>query len=81
MAQRGKRLAPGQAYSGRRPDISVINLSMLREDVELLRHYSGGKRCGAFVAGLVREYHGKQSEKSRLQAVLHTALEGTTTAV
>jgi hypothetical protein len=81
MSQRGKRLAPGQTYSGRRPDISVINLSMLREDIELLRHYSGGKRCGAFVAGLVREYHGKQLEKQRLQAALQTALEGTTTAV
>lgn len=81
MGQKGKRLAPGESYAGRREDVSVINLSMLREDVELIRHYSGGKRCGAFIAGLVREYHGKQLEKSRLQAILHTALEGTTTAV
>ena len=34
MGQRGKRLAPGQSYAGRREDVSVINLSMLREDVE-----------------------------------------------
>jgi hypothetical protein len=78
MAQRGKRLAPGQGYSGRRPDIAVINLSMDREAVELLRLYSGGKKTGAFVAGLVREYHGKQQEKRRLQDALQTALEGTT---
>jgi len=78
MGQRGKRLAPGQSYSGRRPDIVVINLSMPREDVELLRHYSGGKKTGAFVAGLVREYHGRQEEKMRLRDVLQTALEGTT---
>lgn len=81
MGQKGKRLAPGESYAGRREDVSVINLSMLREDVELIRHYSGGKRCGAFIAGLVREYHGKQLEKSRLQAILRTPLEGTTTAV
>lgn len=81
MAQRGKRLAPGQTYSGRRPDIAVINLSMPREDIELLRYYSGGKKTGAFVAGMVREYHGKQLEKQRLQTVLQTVLEGTTTAV
>jgi hypothetical protein len=81
MGQRGKRLAPGQSYAGRREDVSVINLSMLREDVDLLRHYSGGKRCGAFVAGLVREYHGRQLEKLRMQDALRNMLEGTTTAV
>ena len=73
---RGSRLAPGQAYKGRRPDIAVINLSMDREAVELLRFYSGGKKTGAFVAGLVREYHGRQLEKRRLQEALQTALEG-----
>lgn len=78
MAQRGKRLAPGQAYSGRRPDIAVINLSMQRDDIELLRHYSGGKKTGAFVAGLVREFHGRQEEKMRLRDALQTALEGAT---
>jgi hypothetical protein len=81
MGQRGKRLAPGQAYAGRRADIAVMNLSMDRESAELLRHYSGGKRCGAFVAALIREYHGKQLEKQRWHAVLQTALEGSTTAV
>ena len=81
MGQRGKRLAPGQSYAGRREDVSVINLSMLREDVELIRHYSGGKRCGAFIAGLVREYHGKQLEKLRMQDALRNMLEATTNAV
>jgi hypothetical protein len=79
MGQRGKRLAPGQAYAGRRPDISVINLSMLRDDAELLRHYSGGKKMGMFVAGLVREHHGKQLEKQRLQAALQSVIEESTT--
>jgi hypothetical protein len=81
MGQRGRRLTPGEPYAGRRADIAVINLSMDRESVELLRQYSGGKRCGAFVAGLVREHHGRQLEKLRMQDALRNMLEGTTTAV
>ena len=81
MGQRGRRLTPGEPYAGRRADIAVINLSMDRESVELLRQYSGGKRCGAFVAALIREYHGRRLEQQRVQAVLQTALEGVTTAV
>jgi hypothetical protein len=53
---------------------------MPREEAELVRSYAGGKKMGMFVAGLVRDYHTKRIERQRLRAVLHGALDESTTA-
>lgn len=71
MAQ---RLAPGQAYAGRRADVAVVNCSVDRETADLLRQYSGGKKLGAFVTRLVREYHGKQQARAALRERLDAVL-------
>src|SRR4051794_14943897 len=69
------RLAPGQAYAGRREDVCVINCTVDRDAATLLRYYSGGKKLGTFVSRLVHEYHSKQQERQRVQEALQSVLE------
>lgn len=69
-----KAFAPGQLYAGRREDVAVVNLSMDRAAVELLRHYAGGKTMGRFVARLVYEYHARQEERVRVRQQMATVL-------
>ena len=70
-----KALAPGQPYAGRRNDVVPINCSVDRETATLLREYAGGgKKLGAFITRLVHEYHGRQSERTRLREQLASVL-------
>lgn len=64
-----KILSLGEAYSGRRPDASVLNVTVEREVHDLLRRYAPGKKMGALVSRLVLEFHARQEERHRLGQV------------
>ena len=70
-----KPLPDGQAYSGRRMDRAVVNCTMPREAVSLLREYAPGKALGAFIARLVFEHHGRQLEREKLREKLAVVLQ------
>ena len=72
MARR--RLAAGQAYSGRREDVAVINCTIDRDAATLLRHYASGKTLGRLVARLIFEHHARQQERQRLREHMQTLL-------
>lgn len=61
-------LKPGEAYSGRRDDVVVINATVSREAAAVLRLYCepGRKNLGRFLERLLFEYHGKAAEHSRI---------------
>jgi hypothetical protein len=71
-----RRLALGEPYAGRRPDIAVINCSIDRDAATLLRQYAGGKTLGRFVARLVYEYHARQQERVRVREQMAAVLGG-----
>jgi hypothetical protein len=55
-------------YAGRRADATVVNVTMDREAVNLLRHYAGGgRKLGAFMSKLVYEYDVQQTERARFR--------------
>ena len=69
-----RKLADGQAYSGRRPDRACLNFSMDREAVELLRSYATGKKLGEFVARLVHSHHARVLEREQWRRKLALVL-------
>jgi hypothetical protein len=67
-----KRLALGQAYTGRRPDVVVINTSIEADANTILRRHCpyGTKTVGKFLSRLLYEFDamdkGRNHERQRL---------------
>jgi hypothetical protein len=61
-------LKPGQHYSGRRPDVRVINCTLTADAVAVLRLYCepGRRALGKFVERLVYEHHARKQEQERI---------------
>ena len=61
-------LKDGQTYSGRRPDVTVINCTMGDDAVAVLRRYCepGRKALGKFLERLVYEHHARVQEQQRI---------------
>ena len=64
-----RHMEPGKCYTGRRPDIAPLNISLDREASDLIRTWAGGtgKTLGRFVSRLVYEERARREERARMQ--------------
>jgi len=70
-----KILTEGQAYAGRRADVTVLNFTVDKEAATLLRQYAGpGKKLGELVARLIHTHHARQMERQRVREKLVVVL-------
>jgi hypothetical protein len=70
-----KVLREGEVYAGRRASAAVLNCTMDREALALLRQYAGeGKRLGELVARLIFTHHERQLERQQVREKLTLVL-------